>query len=204
MERSARTVPVALLALWLAAGAAVQLQTYLLQPDPGSTLELKVYKTGLMSGKVHTFVFRRFEGAVEFDPAAPEQTSVRFRVQADSIECLDDWVSEKDRAKILQEARGPMLAVDQYPRLVFEADGLAPDPDGGFSTEGRLTIRDRTNPVNVKVDVTETGGGLTITGTARVSLDDYGLKPPSAALGMIGTKSVMDVRFSLHASPGTQ
>ncbi len=204
MQRSVGALSVAGLALVFAAGATAEPKTYLLQPDPDAVFELKVQKTGLMAGKVHTFVFSRFEGELKYDPAAPDSTSVRLIVESDSIECLDDWVSEKDRGKILQEARGPMLAVEKYPELRFEADGLTLGPEGDYLAEGLLTIRDKTQTTLVRVKLTGAGEGFWVEGTARVSLKDYGLKPPSAALGLIGTKSEMDVRFALCAAPAKE
>jgi hypothetical protein len=40
---------------------------------------------------------------------------------------------------------------------------------------------------------------MSIAGSGEVKLRDYGLKPPSAALGAIGTKNEMAVSFRLTA-----
>jgi hypothetical protein len=40
---------------------------------------------------------------------------------------------------------------------------------------------------------------LEIDGDAEISLKDYGLMPPSAMLGLIGTKSKMTLRFLVWA-----
>jgi hypothetical protein len=42
---------------------------------------------------------------------------------------------------------------------------------------------------------------LMFRGTARVLLTDYGLKPPAAPLGAIGTKNEMEFSFSLELRP---
>lgn len=175
-----------------------------IEPSEQGRFQLKVYKTGLYSGKVHTFVFDRYEGTFDYDPDAPEQASVEFTVQSGSIVCKDDWVSEKDRGKILAEARGNMLAVDKFPTIRFESSGLAPLADGSFTANGKLTIRDQPKPVTVKVRLVPQGGALRVEGSAVVSLEDYGLKPPSAAFGLIGTKSEMDVEFAFDLAPAKE
>jgi hypothetical protein len=40
----------------------------------------------------------------------------------------------------------------------------------------------------------------TFTGSATVRITDFGLKPPSAALGVIGTKDEMTFSFVLRAA----
>lgn len=202
MERSSWTLPLALLLFAGAVGA--QTTSYKIEPSEQGRFELKVYKTGLYSGKVHIFVFDRYEGTFEYDPAAPNQANVDFTVESDSIRCLDDWVSEKERGKILKEARGNMLAVDQHPVLRFQADGLTPASDGGFTAAGRLTIRDQTRNVQVTVEYIPIADGAGLRGSAVVSLEDFGLDPPSAAFGLIGTKSEMDVEFAFDLLPAKE
>ena len=179
--------------LWGAAALAAQPVTDVF--EPGGRLELKVYKTGLMSGKAHTFVFDRYHGTIRYDPETLENVSVQLIIESDSIRCLDDWVSEKDRRKILKEARESMLAVEKYPEIRFEASGLMLILHGEYS--GKLTIRDQTRTVVVNVDYTPIYDAAPIQGSAVVSLEDFGIKPPSAMLGLIGTQSEMDFSFAL-------
>lgn len=198
MERHAGALSL-ILACLLASGLGAAIARYGIEPFEGDRFELKVYKSGLMAGKVHVFVFDSYQGEFRYDPASPESAAVEFTVQSGSIRCLDDWVSEKDRGKILREAREKMLAVDEFPTLRFQADGLTPAGGGGFLAQGTLTIRDRSQTVPVEVRIEPAGVTYRLEGSAVVSLEDFGLKPPSAALGLIGTKSEMDLRFALRA-----
>ena len=115
--------------------------------------------------------------------------------------CKDDWVSEKDLAKILKEARQEMLAVEKHKELVFVSKRIREtEGEGSFEVEGDLTIRGRTNPVLVQATLKHLENGvLTFEGQAIVKLKDYGLKPPSAALGLVGTKIEMEIEFRLGA-----
>jgi hypothetical protein len=50
----------------------------------------------------------------------------------------------------------------------------------------------------------DSGRITSLSGHAVVRLKDYGLKPPTAALGTIGTKNEMTVEFSLAPVAGTE
>jgi hypothetical protein len=45
---------------------------------------------------------------------------------------------------------------------------------------------------------------LSIEGASRVRLTDFDLKPPTAALGTMGTKNEMSLRFVLTATPQSE
>jgi polyisoprenoid-binding protein YceI len=157
-------------------------------PAGGAAIDLYVDKTGVLSGKRHHFTFERYEGRLD---AAARRVTVA--VYADSIVCRDTWVSEKDRVKILKVAKEEMLASAKYPLLRFESSRVSGGEE--LVVEGLLTIRDKTRPVTVSVR--QKGG--TFSGEARLKLTDFGLKPPSAALGLVGTKDEMTVRFTVVA-----
>ena len=89
--------------------------------------------------------------------------------------------------KDIEKAALGLLEPAKYPEIRFVSTRVVP---GGV--EGSLTIRDVTRPIAISVKDYE--------GTAKVKLSDFGLKPPSSALGFaIGTKDEMTVRFKLKA-----
>jgi polyisoprenoid-binding protein YceI len=208
--RAPRRFPVTALgvvAAMLAASPALPAQTrsYRIAPAPDSRFELQVFKTGLMSGKKHLLVFERYAGLLDYDAANPAQSRMEWTVEAGSLVVKDDWVSEKDRAKIADEALNNKLAVKQYPQMRFRSGSIrAAGGEGRYQVQGELTIRDTTRPVEVAVRLREgPGGSLLFEGEATVSMKDYGMKPPSAALGLIGTKDEMTVSFQLRAVPAS-
>lgn len=161
-----------------------------LTPGNGSTLNLYVEKTGLLSGKQHHFTFERFEGLVDVT-----ERRVTLTIESASIVCRDTWVSEKDRQKILNTATGEMLSAAKYPSIRFESNGVTASESGRFAVQGNLTIRDQSRPVTVSVQQHD----QTYTGETRFKLTDFGLKPPSAAFGLVGTKDEMKLTFKLVA-----
>lgn len=189
--------------LLLASAVALgETRPYRIEPDLDSRFALEVYKTGLMSGKKHLLIFERYRGRLEYDPENPEQSRVELTIESASLAVKDDWVNEKERKKIADEALNNMLAVKQHPEMKFRSGSIRAAGAGRYEVQGELTIRQMARPVLVKVSLREgPGGSLLFEGEATVKMKDYGMKPPSAALGLIGTKDEMTVSFRLRAAP---
>jgi polyisoprenoid-binding protein YceI len=167
--------------------------TVRIEPTAKSQLNLYVEKTGLLSGKKHHFVFERYEINIDLNETSPEQSQVQLKIDAGSIVCKDTWVSAKDLVKISKTALEDMLAAARFPAIVFRSTSMRQESGGVFGVEGILTIRDVTKPVLVRVK-RDYGA---FSGTAVVRLTDFKLKPPSTALGLIGTKDEMTFSFVL-------
>ena len=185
----------ATIAIGVSAGLLLaETRTYDFSPGEGSRFALEVYKTGLMSGKKHIFVFERFSGEAVFDPRKPEDAKVRFTVDAGSVVCTDTWINDGSRKKVQAAARDQMLQTDKYPQLNFTSSKALLKGENQYDVEGMLTIRDKTKPVLVHVSMLD---GV-FEGNAVVKLSDFGLKPPKGTtLGLIGTKNEMTVLFRL-------
>jgi len=191
--------------LLLAAGAAcAETRTYKLRAGDHDRVELVVEKTGLLSGKRHLFTFSQYGGAVRFDRERPETSTVAFFLQAGTIVCRDTWLGVKDLRKVQEYAVKDMLAANRYPQISFRSSGIKKIDPSHYEVEGVLTIRDVSKPVVIVASLTVGAGeSISIEGGARVHLTDFGLKPPTAALGTIGTKSEMVFRFVLQATAST-
>ena len=188
---------------WLAVSLSAQTSLYEIKPGSDSRFGLEIYKTGLMSGKKHLLLFERFAGALNYNAAAPEASKLDLNVESASFAVKDDWVSASQAKSIREEAAGKNgLDVIKYPRIRFVASSIAKSGDA-FTVLGTLTIRGVDKPVTVNVSMKPepAGGGLRFEGKAEVKLKDYGIKPPTAALGAVGTKNEMAVSFSLIATP---
>ncbi|MCU1275247.1 MAG: hypothetical protein JWO48_2678 [Bryobacterales bacterium] len=172
---------------------------YPIAASAGNRLALEVYKTGLMRGKTHVFSFTRYHGDLRHDPASPESSHVHLVIESGSATLEDTWPSAKDRQKIQDYASHEMLDAQHYPELVFDSEKVTAKDTDQFMVHGQLTIRSVTKPVTVMVTRT---GPLTFEGSTTLKLTDYGLKPPSAALGTVGTKDEMTFTFRLTVQPG--
>ena len=178
---------------------------YEIRPVQGARFVLMVEKTGLLSGKKHQFVFEDYKGTLHYDPDSPEHSRVDLSIRSASAVCMDKWVSQKDLKKIQAYALDDMLAAAKYPELHFSSQGAVRKGENTFEVAGMLTIRGIAKPATVMVELGRDSGKISsLSGHAVVRLKDYGLKPPTAALGMIGTKNEMTVEFSLVPVAGTE
>ncbi|HKV42921.1 MAG TPA: YceI family protein [Blastocatellia bacterium] len=178
---------------------------YRITPVQSARFGLVVTKTGLLRGKKHLFLFDRYEGEFSHDPDGPagaENTTVYFTLSPSNIVCEDTWVNASDRKKILATTLHDMLAVDRYPDLVFRSEKITVRAEREYEVWGQLTVRGIDKPARVKVSLTnEPAGYIRLDGAAVLRLTDYGLTPPSALLGAIGTRDQIEVSFRLVAQP---
>ncbi|MGD0014071.1 MAG: YceI family protein [Bryobacteraceae bacterium] len=172
---------------------------YEIRPSPQARFSLEVFKTGVMNGKKHVFLFGDYHGRLHFDRTSPANSGMELTLEAASAVCQDTWVSPKDLKKVQKQAF-EMMDVTQHPQLSFSSQRIVPLGGNRFQVEGLLNIRGIAKPVTVTVTLAEQGDDtLVFSGGAEVRMQDYGLKPPSAALGMVGTKNGMNVAFVLQA-----
>jgi polyisoprenoid-binding protein YceI len=88
--------------------------------------------------------FTDFQGTLEVDEAAPEQSRVTVTIQAASVD-----TAQPDRDAHLRSA--DFFAVDQYPTLGFTSTRIARTGEGTFDVTGSLTIHGVTRTVTVPV-----------------------------------------------------
>jgi polyisoprenoid-binding protein YceI len=189
-----------LLSLLLAAQLIAAPKQYKIAPAAGKEFVLEVAKTGVYNGKKHRFVFERYQGRVEFDRDAPEKTIVEIAIKSASAVCTDTWVDAKDLKKIEAYALNQMMQATRYPELTFRSSRVRRRGQSQYDVEGMLTIRDIEKPALVTVTVDSSSPDtLMIEGDSEIKLKDFGLKPPTAGLGLVGTKNEMNVRFKLGA-----
>jgi polyisoprenoid-binding protein YceI len=174
---------------------------YQIRPSAESTFTLEVTKTGLLAGKKHFLFFEQYAGEVDYNSERPENSKIRLTIEARSVTTKDAWVKKKEQRKnVVDTAVNDMMAASQYPRLTFSSTRITSKSKGQFEIQGDLTVRGITKPITFMTAAKPSGiQRLEIDGDARIDLKDYGLKPPSALLGLIGTKSKMTLRFLVWA-----
>lgn len=189
-----RTIPFLLLA---AVTVFAEPRRYEIRPAEGARMELRVYKTGFMRGKVHIFQFPQYQGTLLFDPQKPEASEVSLSISATAIQLLDTWLSPKDFRSVQQYALKDMLAAERFPEITFRSTQIR-SVERGFAVTGTLTIQGVAKAVVINVTLgSRSDSGLAIQGVAKLRLTAYGLKPPSAGLGTVGTRDEMEFSVSL-------
>ena len=122
---------------------------------------------------------------------------MNLTIDARSIVCRDTWVSAKDLDKVQRVAYDEMLVAGKFPSITFHFGNIRQVAADRYDVHGELTIRDITRPAVVAVELKPHN---TFAGSATVRMTNFGLKPPSAALGLIGTKDEMTLSFVLRAT----
>lgn len=177
---------------------AAQSVPYDIQPVEGSRFSFEVFKSRLWEGRKHIFVFDRYGGTLEFNSERPELSSVRFTIESDSIQCLDDWVKPGQIADIEAAAR-KVMAVEEFPQMDFESSDVTVKAPGEYEVHGMLTIRDVGRPVTLQIAASQGGNVIRIAGVGQISLSDFGLKPPGGAFSLfIGTKDLINIQFQIE------
>jgi polyisoprenoid-binding protein YceI len=106
--------------------------------------------------------FTNFSGAIQFDEANPEQSSLTFSVNTASID-----TGTPDRDTHLRSA--DFFAVEQYPAITFTSSRIVKQSDERFDVEGALLIRDTTKAITLPV--TYLGTAADPWGNARVGFE---------------------------------
>jgi polyisoprenoid-binding protein YceI len=200
ISRQRESLAVAALLLTPLFAHGQEASVYEIRPSPEGRFALEVFKTGLWKGRKHLFLFGDYRGSLRLDLASPWNSTVQFTVEGASAACQDTWVGPSDLRNIQSKAF-EMMDVASYPRLVFSSRRIVPLGLNRYEVQGSLEIGGRARPVTVNVTLSKQEPDvLMFNGSAEVRLNDYGLKPPSAALGLIGTQNEMDLEFALRAN----
>lgn len=160
-----------------------------------STLTVRVYKSGLLSGFGHE---HEIHAPVQSGYLDEEKNAVEFSVNARSLRVIDRDVSDKDRAEIQATMLGPrVLDSDKFPEIKFRSTGVSSSADGKRTIHGELTLHGQTHPV----DATADGASGHYRGSAVLRQKDFGITPVTVAGGAIKVKDEVRIEFEIVAKP---
>ena len=144
-------------------------------------------------------VFREFDAEIDFDPEAVEESSVRFVIDAASVDTF--WPERDDHI------RGEdFLHVSEHPEIVFESTSIEPTGDETAEITGEMTIRGVTKEVTFDASLNKMGpppfdssktiAGFTVTG--EIDRTEFGVDYAAPAVGVI-----IPVTVQLEMSPAS-
>lgn len=118
-------------------------------------------------------IFKEFEGVVEYDPASPENFTLKGRIKTASV---DTAIEVRD-----QHLRGPeFLDADRYPEITFFSESVAVENNrllvtGSFTLHG--VTRTITLPIVVTGPIKDPWGKTRIGLSTRITINrqDYGI-----------------------------
>ena len=95
------------------------------------------------------------------------------------------------------------LKLNQFPNITYKltkASLKTPSPAQGsayhFDATGQLTVGGATHPVDLDLATVPHDDGLTITTDIALKMTDFGIKPPTAMMGMIKSGDAITVKVS--------
>ena len=150
-------------AMLLALPLATQARDWAVDPAQ-STLTFK----GSYSGEGFAGKFKKFDAAISYDEA--DLSKAKFEVKVD-VASVDTASSERDDSLKGEEFFDPK----KFPQAHFVTESFAKAADGGVEAKGKLTIRDKTQPVTLKVKFAATGDKATLDVDTVLKRADYGL-----------------------------
>ena len=116
-------------------------------------------------------------------------------VDARKMKVMDQDVSEKDRAEILETMLGPkVLDSEQFPDIRFRSTEISRG-EGQWIVQGDLTLHGRTKPVKINVEKRETH----YRATAELKQKDFGITPVTVGGGTVKVKNELRVEFDIVA-----
>jgi polyisoprenoid-binding protein YceI len=171
---------------------------YIIRPTGESSVAAQVFRSGLMARRKHILFLQQYSGEVDYDCENPENSRVQLVFDATSLVCHDEWLKPEKRQSFLAFVQKEILAADDHEKISFSSNRINRISSSRFQLQGTLNLRGRANPVLFEVVVIQNGKDrLEIDGTAQLRMSDYGIDPPTALFGLIGTKDEVVLRFLL-------
>jgi polyisoprenoid-binding protein YceI len=172
-----------------------------------SHLRLELGRTGLLKfmGHEHQIEAPIAEGQVEVVESDPARSSVRLRFEAAKLHLVPGSEPADDIPKVEERMRGPeVLDVTKYSEIVFVSTSVKGQPVGPsrfkLAVTGTLTLKGRSFPVEVPLEVTRVDRELEAKGELELNLHDFGIEPPSVA-GVVKVKDRFRLGFEIYARP---
>ncbi len=145
------------------------------------------------------------EGRVQVTDGDPARSSVALRFSAAALYVIPGSEPADDIPKVEERMRGEVLEVSRYPEIVFASTsvrvGSAPGARLKLTVAGTLTLKGRSFPVEVPLDVERQGESLKAKGEVELKLRDWGIEPPSVG-GVVNVSNRFKLELEIHARSG--
>ncbi|GMQ82845.1 MAG: hypothetical protein BMS9Abin05_2308 [Rhodothermia bacterium] len=139
-------------------------------------------------------------GTVEIESgldASLEIVSTQIVIPVSGLDCRNGTMNKK---------MFKALGADTTPDILFVLDDaiVSTDETGRptlVDVDGLLMIAGRTKSIKVsEISIEQVSEGLEFSGSVKLLMSDYGVKPPTALLGTIRTGDEVEVHFTLNMS----
>jgi polyisoprenoid-binding protein YceI len=157
-----------------------------------STITVHVGRAGLFSAAGHDhWIHAPIASGILNDSENPR---VEFRVEASKLEVKPDpKVDASTQAEIQKDMQELTLESRRYPEIVFRSTRVEKMGQSAWSVEGQLTLHGVTKPVSARAE----RKGNAYLARATIKQTDFGIKPVSAAGGLVKVKDQVEIDFEI-------
>jgi polyisoprenoid-binding protein YceI len=171
-----------------------------------SSVQAHVGKTGIGSfaGHEHQILAPSLQGEVNADFDDLPKSTVEVLVNARTMTVSEEGEPKGDAPKVQQAMRGTnVLNVARFPLIRFRSREVSGRKISGTSyemrVEGDLSLHGTVKPVVVPLKVELQGDALTAEGKISLKQSDFGIKPTTAAGGLVQVEDEVPVTFRIIA-----
>lgn len=167
-----------------------------------SRFVIAVTATGFLSAMGHnpTISVREYSAEAGFVPGSLEQAFVRFKAAPETFVVADDF-SMKDKLEIESKMKGEVLAVAQYPEIVFESSKVSSVKIGEnaytVTIMGNLTLHGVTGRQVIVCQLAVNSETIRAFGEFTIRQTNYGIRPVSVAAGALRVKDDVKCSFDV-------
>ena len=156
-----------------------------------STVTVRVYKSGLLSGFAHNHVIR---GPIASGSLDPSEKTVELSFNVAEMKVLDPDASDSERHEIEATMKGPtVLDMAQFPTISFASTAVAASGPDHSQVTGMLKLHGGSRQVSVPVVLHEGK----YTGSVTLKQTDYGITPVKIAGGTVRVKDEIVIEFDV-------
>jgi polyisoprenoid-binding protein YceI len=129
-----------------------------------STITFKIKNLGINTGGS----ISGFKGDILFDPTHLDASSIAASVETNTINTANGTRDEHLKSD-------SYFDVAKYPKITVKSVSLKPKGGDNYTGTFSLTIKDKTNTVDIPFTYTETGNRASFKGTLQIKRSDYGV-----------------------------
>lgn len=156
-----------------------------------STVTVRVFKSGLLSGLAHNHVIQATIAAGSLD-ARDRAIELSFNVA--DMKVVDPEGSDSERQQIEATMKGPkVLDMAQFPVINFTSRQITSPGQNRYQATGELKLHGAARQVSVPVDFRD-GRYL---GSLTLKQTDYGVVPVKIAGGTVRVKDEIVIEFQI-------
>jgi len=155
-----------LLLLWFSVAASPSTETAIKEEgtQEASFIKFTIKNMGLtVEG-----IFESFTTTVDYNKSQPSSSRFSATIQVASI---DTGIGKRDSHLKKQE----YFHVEKYPTISFQSTSVSAKGPGQLSVKGNITIKGKTQPIELQVGVTEAGGKTQFSIKGQLDRLDFGV-----------------------------